>query len=125
MARKKTTHDSAERRSRRRFRIGQDISYKCLSGKRLTGAGKVLDISSRGVRFTTEGALIPGTGIEVSIDWPARLSDTCLLKLIVRGCVVRTEAGVAVIRIECHEFKTRALQALPVSTNQLSYPKRF
>jgi hypothetical protein len=123
MARTKTNRDSTERRSRHRFCIGQEISYTCLSGTRTRGVGKVLDISSRGVRFTTEGALNPGTRVEVSIDWPARLNDTCLLKLIVRGSVLRSEASVAVIRIQYHEFRTRALQALPVSTGQLSYPR--
>ena len=123
VSREKTTHDSAERRSRRRFRIGLDICYTCLSGTRTRGVGKVLDISSKGVQFTTECHLNPGTRVEVSIDWPARLNDTCLLKLIVRGSVLRSEASVAVIRIQYHEFRTRALQALPVSTGQLSYPR--
>jgi PilZ domain len=123
VSREKTTHDSAERRSRRRFRIGLDICYTCLSGTRTRGVGKVLDISSKGVQFTTECHLNPGTRIELSVNWPARLNDTCLLKLIVYGCVVRSEETVAAIRIECHEFRTRAIQTLPVLPDPLSYPK--
>jgi hypothetical protein len=123
VARKKTTHDSAERRSRQRFRIGQDISYRCLSGKRLHGVGKVLDISSHGVCFTTDDTLNPGTPIELSVSWPARLNHTCLLKLMVYGCVVRSEASAAAIRTEHYEFRTRAIQVVPVLPEPLSYPK--
>ena len=123
MTRTKTNRDSAERRSRQRFCIGQDVSYTCLYGTRMRGVGKVIDISSRGVRFTTEAALSLGTGVELSIDWPARISHTCLLKLIVCGCVVRSEASFAVITIEHHEFRTKALQGVPISTRDLSYPK--
>ncbi|MGA3213755.1 MAG: PilZ domain-containing protein [Terriglobales bacterium] len=123
MARKKTTHNSAERRSRLRFRIGQDISYKCLSGKRLPGVGKVLDISSHGVSFTTDDTLNPGTPIELSVNWPALLDHTCLLKLMVYGCVVRSEANAAAIRIEHYEFRTRATQVLPVLPEPLRHPK--
>jgi PilZ domain len=125
VARKKTTHDSAERRARQRFRIGQDISYRCLSGKRLPGVGKVLDISSHGVWFTTEGALNPGTPIELSVSWPAQLNHTCLLKLMVYGCVVRSEGSAAAISIEHYEFRTRAIQLLPVLPEPISHPKRF
>ena len=123
--REKTTNDSSERRSRLRFSIGQDISYTCLSAKQIRGVGKVLDISSKGARFTTECALSPGARIELSVNWPARLNDTCLLKLIVCGCVVRSEEGAAAIRIEQHEFRTRAVQSLPVAPGSLSYPKQL
>jgi|SRR5579862_4944454 len=120
MARKKVTHDSAERRSRRRFLIGQDISYRCLSGKRLPGVGKVLDISSRGVYFTTDDTLHPGTPIELSVSWPALLNHTCLLKLMVFGSVVRSEANAAAVKIEHYEFRTRAIQVPPVLPEPLS-----
>src|ERR1017187_3685753 len=50
----KTTHNNAERRSRQGFRIEEDVCYTCLSGARPPGVGKILDISSKGVRFTTE-----------------------------------------------------------------------
>jgi len=123
VSRKKATHDSAERRSRQRFRIGQDICYTCLSGPRTRGVGKVLDISSKGVRFTTEYTLNPGTRMELSVNWPARLNDTCLLKLMVYGCVAWSEESVAAIKVECHEFRTRAFQALPVLPEPLTYPK--
>src|SRR5579863_8621892 len=114
MARKKTTHDSPERRSRQRFRIGQDISYRCLSGKQVPTEGKVLDISSQGVSFTTEGILSLGTPVELSVSWPAQLNHTCPLKLMVCGRVVRSESGAAAIRIERYEFRTRAIQVPPV-----------
>ena len=115
---RKTINDNFERRSRKRFRIGQDISYTCLSGTLTQGNGKVLDISSKGVRLTTEGPLTLGTRIELSVCWPVRLNDNCLLKLKVYGCVVRSESNTAAIRIECHEFRTRANPATPVSAER-------
>ena len=110
---KKTTYDYAERRSRQRFRIEQDVCYICLSGARTLGIGKVVDISSKGVRFTTEGALNRGTRIELSMSWPARLNDTSRLKLVIYGCVVRSEKSAAAMRIEQYEFRTRASGPMP------------
>jgi hypothetical protein len=104
----KTTHDNAERRSRQRFCIEQPVCYTCLSGGRHAGVGKVLDISSKGVRFTTEYALNPGPRLELSVNWPARLNGTCLLQLMIYGDVVRSEKSAAAVRIEHYEFRTRA-----------------
>jgi hypothetical protein len=119
----KTTHNNAERRSRQRFRIEEDVCYTCLSGARPPGVGKVLDISSKGVRFTTEGLLKPGTLIELLVSWPARLNDTCPLKLMIYGSVVRSDNSVAAIRIEHYEFRTRASRPSPVLPDPLSHPK--
>jgi hypothetical protein len=87
------------------------------------GVGKVLDISSKGVRFTTEGLLKPGTLIELLVSWPARLNDTCPLKLMIYGSVVRSDNSVAAIRIEHYEFRTRASRPSPVLPDPLSHPK--
>ena len=85
--------------------------------------GKVLDISSKGVRFTTESALKPGTRLELSIDWPVRLNDSCLLKLMIYGCVIRSDQNAAVIKIEHYEFRTRASMPCPVLADSVSYSK--
>lgn len=108
VSQKKTTNDHAERRSRQRFRIQQDVCYACLSGQRISGVGKVLDISSKGAWFTTECALKRGTRVALSLNWPALLNDICPLKLMIYGSVVRSEKTAAAIRIDRYEFRTRA-----------------
>jgi hypothetical protein len=116
----KTTHDNTERRSRRRFRIELDVSYACLSRQQpSSGVGKVLNISSKGVRFTTEYALKHGMRVELSVNWPARLNDTCPLKLMIYGSVVRSENRAAAIRIEQYEFRTRASTPSPALPDPL------
>jgi hypothetical protein len=118
-------HNISDRRLRQRFRIEQDICYKCPSGRQTGGVGKVMDISSKGIRFTTEGTLSPGMRIELSVGWPARLNNTCLLKLMIYGSVVRSEMSATAVRIERYEFRTRAIRTLPLSPNTLSYPKEI
>ena len=105
----------AERRGRQRYRIEQDMSYRCLSGGQPTdeGVGRIVDISSAGVRFTTSHALRVGSVIEISMKWPALLDDRCLLKLEIFGLVVRSDAHEAAVRIAHYEFKTRSSNAFP------------
>ena len=72
------------------------------------GVGKVLDISSKGVCFTTECVLKVGTRVELSVDWPLLLDHTYPLKLMIIGHVSRSNNKAAVVRIEHYEFRTRA-----------------
>jgi hypothetical protein len=121
----KTVSANAERRSRQRFRIQQPVSYTCLSGGLPSGVGRVLDISSKGVRFTTETALKAGTRLELSVDWPARLNDACNLQLMIFGSVVRSENGAAAVRIEHYEFRTRASSQSRGLPDLLRHPNRI
>src|SRR5215813_14569398 len=81
-----------ERRIKRRFRIEQEVRYKMLYGQRIaeTGTGKTVNISSGGVWFTTENTLTPGMPVELSMNWPVLLNDSCPMKLMIYGCVIRT-----------------------------------
>jgi len=72
------------------------------------GAGKTLNIGSGGMLFTTESQLPLGRTVELSVNWPARLHGTCPLKFVAIGRVIRAEADLAAVRIERHEFRTRA-----------------
>ena len=109
------SRDTNEKKDSRPYRAAT-----CLSGERIVGLGKVVDISSKGVRFTTEGALHRGTRIELSVNWPARLNGTSLMKLMIYGCVVRSEERAAAIKIEHHEFRTRASGPVPDPPEPLS-----
>ena len=93
MAKRKKQDEHVDRRIKRRFNIEQGLRYKLLYGSRVAeaGNGRTLNISSSGVWFTTEGILSTGLPVELSMTWPARLNDVCPMKLMIYGCVVRSD----------------------------------
>jgi hypothetical protein len=98
-----------ERRHKRRFRIEQDVKYKMLYGQRIaeTGAGKTANVSSGGIWFTTENVLTAGMPIEITMNWPVLLNDSCPMKLMIYGCVIRSSDKGAAVAIERYEFRTQ------------------
>ena len=52
--------------------------------------------------------LKPSAFIEVSISWPMLLDNTCPMRLIVFGRVLRSEGRKTVCTIDKHEFRTQA-----------------
>ena len=99
-----------ERRAADRFPIERDVRYKVLnykSGDEM-GAGKTINMSSRGVLFTTEGHLALGKKLELSISWPAQLNSAVALKLVASGRVIRSERGSVAMEIQHTEFRTQA-----------------
>jgi len=101
-------HGQRERRSKRRFQIEQEVRYKMLYGQRIaeTGAGKTINVSSGGLWITTENTLTPGLPVELSMSWPVLLNDSCPMKLMIYGCVIRSSGKAAAISIERYEFRT-------------------
>ncbi len=99
-----------ERRMSKRFPIGLEVCYKTLSQRPepLEGVGKTLNISSSGVLFTSEYELPVGTALEVSINWPVRLADGCLLNLVARGRVTGRRKGTWLCDFQQHEFRTQS-----------------
>lgn len=98
-----------DRRSSSRFPIPQDLQYRVLDGSEelAWNPGQVLDISSRGVRFTTVGHVDAGVGVQLSIEWPVALGGDCPLQLVVLARVVRANGREAAAVIEKYEFRTR------------------
>ncbi|MGH9592061.1 MAG: PilZ domain-containing protein, partial [Bryobacteraceae bacterium] len=80
-----------------------------------SGSGETVNMSCRGVLFTTGEPLRRGDVIEVHIDWPAQLSRRIGLRLVARGRVVRTEPGLAAMRIFQHEFRTQVVKPASVA----------
>ena len=97
-----------ERRIKRRFQIDQEVRYKMLYGQRIaeTGTGRTMNISSGGVWFSTENMLTSGMPVELSMSWPVLLNDSCPMKLMIYGCVVRSNEKGAAVAIERYEFRT-------------------
>jgi c-di-GMP-binding flagellar brake protein YcgR len=106
-------NEQRERRMKRRFEIGEEVRYKMLYGQRIaeTGSGKTLNISSGGVWFSAENMLTVGMPIELSMNWPVLLNDSCPMKLMIYGCVVRSNEMGAAVTIERYEFRTQGSRA--------------
>lgn len=104
-------HGGPERRTKRRFRLEQEVRYKMLFGQRLaeTGTGMTANISSSGVWFSTASPLTAGMPIEISMNWPVLLNEICPMKLVIYGCVVRANERGAAVSIERYEFRTQGL----------------
>jgi hypothetical protein len=97
-----------DRRASKRLPIERDVRYKVLQGRRTieVGSGRTLNMSSRGILFTTECPLPKGKHVELSVSWPARLHNEVALKLVVVGRLVRIEEKKAAITIVRYDFKT-------------------
>src|SRR5437764_14440487 len=110
-----------ERRAKRRFQIDQEVRYKMLYGQRIaeTGTGRTLNISSGGVWFSTESMLTSGMPVELSMSWPVLLNDSCPMKLMIYGCVVRSNERVAAVAIERYEFRTQGSRSFQQTPAQL------
>ena len=104
----------SDRRGADRFPIMREVRYKVLNKKNAdeAGSGKTLNMSSKGVLFTSEQMLLPGKRMELAINWPAQLNNQTPLKLVARGRVVRYDDGRAAMEIQQYEFRTSAVQSL-------------
>ena len=102
----------ADRRTNARFPSRLAVSYQALEHPFLSGVatGETLNISSKGLLFTTEEALQPGQLLQVSVDWPAMLDNQVPLKLVAEGRIVRNINGQAAMRIDKYEFRTRRIK---------------
>ena len=83
---------AGERRKKARFPINRELRYKVLEGNTIVefGVGTTLDMGSGGMAFVTAHQLPLGSFIELSISWPVLLEDSCPMRLIVFGRVVRS-----------------------------------
>lgn len=118
-----TPNGDRERRLKQRFHIEQEVRYKMLYGQRIaeTGVGKTINISSGGVWFSTENMLTTGMPVELSMNWPVLLNDSCPMKLMIYGCVVRSNERGAAVAIERYEFRTQG-RGLHNNGNNASIP---
>ena len=116
-----------ERRIKRRFQIEQEVRYKMLYGQRIaeTGTGKTRNISSGGLWFSTENILTAGMPVELSMTWPVLLNDSCPMKLMIYGCVVRSTDKGAAVAIERYEFRTQGSRAFQQPASQLPVELRM
>ena len=114
----KAEPNGADRRTNARFPCRLAVSYQALEHPFLAGVAtsETLNISSKGLLFSTEEALQPGQLLQVSVDWPARLENQVPLKLVAEGRIVRNLNGLAAMRIDKYEFRTRRAK-VPAGNN--------
>jgi CheY-like chemotaxis protein len=107
----------AERRNNARFPIPLAISYQTLEHPILSGQGisETLNISSKGILFTSKEQFHAGQLVQVSLDWPARLENQIPLKLVAEGRIVRNSNGQTAMTIDKYEFRTRRAPKAPGS----------
>ncbi|MDE3196925.1 MAG: PilZ domain-containing protein, partial [Acidobacteriota bacterium] len=100
---------AAERRNNARFPCRLAISYQTLEHPILSGQGtsETLNISSKGILFTSNERFEAGQLVQVSLDWPARLENQIPLKLVAEGRIVRNANGQTAMTIDKYEFRTR------------------
>src|SRR5262245_15916646 len=79
-----------DRRAHIRYPICLDLRYT-VQGRRTpldSGNGHVVDLSSSGLRFTTDRPLEPGKRVELAIGWPLSLDGGVQMQLAARGEIV-------------------------------------
>ena len=102
-----------DRRLNRRFPVQQEIRYHLAQSRSVEPMriGRTLDVSSRGILFTTTGPLPVGRLVEIAMHWPAPLNGGCPLQLVASGHVLRSDGKIAAMRIQRYEFRTRSAAA--------------
>jgi len=109
---------AVERRKKFRFPMNRELRYKVLEEERIveSGMGTTLDMGSGGVAFQTDHQLPAGAFVELSISWPVLLEDSCPMRLIVFGRVVRSAEHKTACTVDKYEFRTQSRAARPIAT---------
>src|ERR1051326_8201453 len=103
-----------DRRDDRRYPIELEMRYRLLSRNRapIHGAGRTVNISSGGVLFGGDQNLPAGAFVELSINWPVMLQQTCPLTLVIKGRIVRSDENIVAVKMNRYEFHTRPSRSL-------------
>jgi hypothetical protein len=104
--------DLNDRRHSRRFPLHLSVRYRVIGAEPPAWTvTESLNISSTGILFTTEVAVLPGQGLEACVSWPVALDKRVPLKLALKGPAVRCEGNRIAMRFERYEFRTRSADA--------------
>jgi len=110
-----------ERRGKKRFPIHRELRYKSLKDGAIiaNGSGQTINLGSGGLAFSVSQDLEPETYVELSISWPVLLDDSCPMRLIVFGRVLRCQDGKCACSVDKYEFRTqsRVFQTAPSVRN--------
>jgi hypothetical protein len=113
----KKIKETSDRRKKFRFPIHRELRYKILDEGVLigSGTGQSINFGSGGVLISIDRELNPGAFIELSISWPVLLNDSCPMRFIAFGRVLRSSGKKSACTIDKYEFRTQArtVQAMP------------
>jgi hypothetical protein len=123
-----------DRRRRLRFAFTAELQYRIVRqglGEPIRGTGEAANISSNGLAFHSNRPLKLGMRLSVSLVWPAKLDNQCMLRLVFEGTVLRTDGSLVAVSIERSEFRTagksqgpeRRSPPWPVESNQCWLPR--
>ena len=106
------------RREKLRFPLQREVRYKLLKDGAPVefGAGQTIDIGSGGVSFELGRDVPAGVFIELAISWPVLLGESCAMRLIAFGRVVRCEGGKCACTMDKYEFRTQSRVVQPVTS---------
>ena len=106
-----------ERRAKARFPMDRELRYKLLEDDRIveSGMGQTLNVGSGGVAFVVDRELRAGAFVELSISWPVLLDETCKMRLIVYGRLLRSAGRKSVCTVDKYEFRTQARVLAPAA----------
>ena len=100
-----------DRRQSARFPLELHFRYRVLDGLRTVakGSGTTVDISRTGLRFRNSRSLVPGTRMELVVNWPVRFGGFYPMELCILGTIVQCRHGDAVMRIGAWHFRFPAV----------------
>jgi hypothetical protein len=106
------TESPGDRRKNRRYAISLPVRINVVKGGLPSddAIGKMLNMSSSGLAFTSDVSLNVGAVIELSINWPILLHDNVPVQLVVQGIIIRTDGQVIGVDITNYQFGTRRRQ---------------
>src|SRR6266536_3271302 len=118
---------SDDRRVKRRYPINLPVQYKIMKNYLVTGTGtgSSLDLSSGGISFSSTEPLRVGSYLELSVSWPVLLNQSCPLKLVASGRVVRSDYNCTAIRLDRYEFRTQGARAMQAAGAQSQFAMAF
>ncbi len=97
-----------ERRSTRRYPMVHEVHYSVLGARKvMEGTGTTVNMSSRGVLFSTDQSLPAGSPLTLEVQWPVLLDNAKALKLVTHGRVVWCDGSRAAVEFNDWEFHTR------------------
>jgi hypothetical protein len=103
----------AERRISRRYPIEHQVRYGVPAPRvELSGEGTTVNMSSRGVLFTTDRPLPAGSPLTLEVRWPVMLDNAQALKLVTKGKVVWCDGRRAALAFNNWEFHIRRTSKL-------------
>jgi hypothetical protein len=101
-----------ERRTGVRVPLGYTMWYETDSrAPKDTGEGRVIDMSSTGIAFTTESLLRKNTRVELRIPWPVQLEGDVPVELYAAGKIVRAEPAKAALQYDKIAFRVFGLDS--------------